>query len=260
MFFVKKLAFSFIVLFSGVMVADAQQSSRLDEILNRGVLKIGTPGDYKPFTYKDPVSGQFTGFDIDQAQSLSKALGVKLEIVETSWPSLTTDFRAGKFDIAMGGVSATLERQKYGLFSVSYMDAGKAPLTRCADRDKFNTLAAIDKPEVKVIVNPGGTNAVFVKDNIRQAQIVRWKDNLGIFIALAAGKGDVMITDSVEALYQQKLHPKVLCAATVEQPFNKTQKAYWIQRDPYLAAFVDQWLRQEQLNGSLESLRKKWLY
>ncbi|MGN6471231.1 MAG: transporter substrate-binding domain-containing protein, partial [Rhizobiaceae bacterium] len=84
---------------------DAAPQSRLDAILAAGVLKVGSTGDYKPFTFKDPSTGDFSGFDIDQANSLAKALGVKLEIVPTSWPNLMKDFKADKFDMAMGGVS-----------------------------------------------------------------------------------------------------------------------------------------------------------
>jgi cyclohexadienyl dehydratase len=146
---------SFLFSLAGSSFSVAQTQSRLDEIIARGALKVGTPGDYSPFTFKDPKTGEFTGLDIDQAQDLAKALGVRLEIVETSWPTLTQDFRDDKFDIAMGGVSVTLERQKIGLFSHPYLEDGKAPIARCADKDKFNTIAEIDKPNVKVIANPG---------------------------------------------------------------------------------------------------------
>lgn len=56
----------------------------------------------------------------------------------------------------MGGISITLERQKIGLFSFPYLQDGKAPIARCADHNQYISLADIDKPNVKVIVNPGG--------------------------------------------------------------------------------------------------------
>jgi len=249
----------FLFSLSGLCSSAAEPQSRLDQIIARGVLKVGTPGDYSPFSFKDPKTGEFTGFDIDQAHSLAKSLGVRLEIVETSWPTLTQDFRDDRFDIAMGGVSITLERQKIGLFSHPYLEDGKAPIARCADKDKYRTIAEIDKPGVKVIANPGGTNSVFVRDNIKQAQIIAWKDNKSIFDALAAGEGDVMITDGAETHYQQKLRPGILCAVDVAKPFNHIEKAYWIQRDPYWAAFVDQWIDLSKQDGSFDAIRDKWI-
>jgi cyclohexadienyl dehydratase len=239
----------------------AQQSappSRLDAILAAGVLKVGSTGDYKPFTIKDPATGAFSGFDIDQAQSLAAALGVKLEVVPTAWPNLMKDFEAGAFDVAMGGVSVTLDRQKKGLFSIPYMHEGKTPISRCADKDKYATLKDIDKASVKVITNPGGTNEKFDRANLKTAEIVVFPDNTKIFDELAAGKADVMITDASETLYQQKLHQGVLCALHPEQPFDFAEKAYWVQRDPALKAFVDQWLHQSIEGGGYKAIYAKW--
>ncbi len=68
-----------------------------------------------------------------------------------------------------------------------------------------------------------------------------------------------MITDGAETHYQQKQHPGILCAVDVEKPFNHIDKAYWIQRDPYWAAFVDQWIELSKRDGSFEAIRDKWL-
>jgi cyclohexadienyl dehydratase len=85
----------------------AQPSSRLDDIVKRGTLRVGMTGDYLPFTYLDKATSKFRGFDVDMAETLGKALGVKVEYVQTAWPRLTQDFDADKFDIAMGGISIT---------------------------------------------------------------------------------------------------------------------------------------------------------
>jgi cyclohexadienyl dehydratase len=238
--------------------AEASPPSRLDAIIAAGVLKVGSTGDYKPFTFKDPGSGTFSGFDIDQAQSLAVALGVKLEVVPTAWPKLMQDFEAGAFDVAMGGVSVTLDRQKKGFFSIPYMHEGKTPISRCGDKDRFATIADIDKAGVKVITNPGGTNEKFDRANLKTAEIVVFPDNTKIFDEVAAGKADLMITDASETLYQQKLHPGVLCAIHPEKPFDFAEKAYWVQRDVELKAFVDQWLHQSIENGGYRAIYAKW--
>ncbi len=250
-----------VALFVLAPMAHAQNGmpqSRLDQIIAAGVLKVGSTGDYKPFTYKDPATGEFTGFDIDQAKGLADALGVKLEIVPTSWPNLQKDFEADKFDMAMGGVSVTLGRQKVGEFSIPYMQEGKTPIARCADKDKFQTLADIDKPDVTVIANPGGTNEKFDRAHFKQAKIVVFPDNTKIFDQVAAGKADLMITDASETRYQQKLHEGVLCSIHPEKPFDFAEKAYWLQRGPYFKAFVDEWLHQAKNNGAYQAINDKW--
>src|SRR5205823_5868912 len=165
---------------------------------------------------------------------------------------------AQKFDVAMGGVSITLDRQKKGLFSTPIMREGKTPIARCADKDKFATLADIDKQGTRVIVNPGGTNERFARANIKSAEIRVHGDNVTIFDEIAKGDADLMMTDASETRYQQKLHPGVLCAVHPDKPFDFSEKAYWLQRDSALKAFVDQWLHMQTEDGSFRKLMAAW--
>ena len=236
----------------------AQQASRLDEIIKRGTLRVGMTGDYRPFTYLDKATEKFSGFDVDMAEQLGKALGVKVEYVQTAWPQLSKDFEADKFDIAMGGVSITLDRQKLGLFSAPIMREGKTPIARCADTTKFDTLEKIDQSGIRVIVNPGGTNERFARANIKNAEITIHGDNVTIFDEIAKGNADLMITDASETRYQQKLHRGVLCAVHPDKPFNFAEKAYWLQRDSALKDFVDQWLHIAMEDGSFEKVYAAW--
>lgn len=241
--------------------AAAQQAapaSRLDQVLAQGFVRVGTTGDYKPFTYLNPETKQFEGIDIDMARSLGKALGVEVRFVQTSWPKLMADFAADAYDIGMGGISVNLDRQKKGLFSIPYLTDGKTPIARCADKDRFQTLAQIDQPGVKLIVNPGGTNERFVRANIKQAAVTVYNDNVTIFDQILQGKADLMITDAVETVLQQKLRPG-LCAVHPEAPFNFSEKAYLLPRDPLWKAFVDQWLRQAVMSKEYQAIYDKWL-
>src|SRR3954447_23647192 len=241
-----------------VASAHAQQGSRLDDILKRGTLRVGMTGDYLPFTYLDKATQKFGGFDVDMAEALGKALGVKVEYVPTAWPQLMKDFEVDNFDIAMGGVSITLDRQKRGMFSMPIMREGKTPIARCADKGKYETIADIDKPGTRVIVNPGGTNERFAKANIRNAAIKTHNDNVTIFDEIASGNADLMMTDSSETRYQQKQHAGVLCAVHPDKPFDFAEKAYWLQRDPALKAFVDQWLHIATEDGSYRKIYAAW--
>lgn len=242
----------------GGTAARAEPASRLDGILQRGTLRVGMTGDYKPFTYLDKATGQFTGFDVDMAEALGKALGVKVEFVPTAWPRMMQDFEADKFDVVMGGVSITLDRQKKGYFSTPIMREGKTPIARCNDVAKYGTLAEIDRPGTRVIVNPGGTNERFARAHIKAAAIAVYDDNVTIFDQIAKGDADLMMTDASETRYQQKLHPGVLCAVHPDAPFDFSEKAYWMPRDMALKAFVDQWLHMTTENGTFKTIYGAW--
>lgn len=238
--------------------ATATETSRLDAVLSAGTLRVGTTGDYKPFTYLNPQTQKFEGMDIDLAEAMGKALGVKVEFVKTTWGNLLPDLLADKYDIAVGGVSVTLDRQKKALFSDALMRDGKTPITRCENKDRFQTVADIDKPGVRLIVNPGGTNEKFARAHIHAAQIEVHPDNVTIFDQIVAGKADLMITDAVETRLQQKLHPE-LCAVHPDKPFDFSEKAFLLPRDIVLKLWIDQWLHRAVATGEYQAVFDRWL-
>src|SRR5437762_2336135 len=233
------------------------QESRLDAIQKGGALRVCTPGDYKPFSLAKP-DATFEGLDVDLVQSMAKGLGVKVEIVKTSWPKLMDDF-VEKCDIAVGGISVTLDRQKRAYFSDAYMVNGKAPITKCENVKKFQTVADIDKPGVTVIENPGGSNERFARANFKQAKIVIFNDNTTIFDEILKGNADVMISESVETIVQQKARPG-LCAVNPDKPLQYGEMAWLLPRgDAAFKAWMDQWLHLAKANGDYDRNGGRWL-
>lgn len=236
----------------------SQAATLLDQIIARGSILVGTTGDYKPFTYLNPETKQFEGIDIDMANELGNALGVEVKFIQTSWSTLMQDFQAGKFDIVMSGTSINMERQKVALFSIPYLKDGKTPITRKENAEKFQTLEQIDQEGVTLVVNPGGLNEKFARANIKKAKIVVYEDNVTIFDQIVQGKADLMITDAIETILQQKLRPE-LVAVHPDQPFTFAEKAYMMPRDVMLKHFVDQWLHLVQMNGTYQKIYDKWM-
>ena len=240
------------------MAGAAHAQSKLDDIAKSGIVRAGMTGDYRPFSQRDKDSGAWSGLDVDMANSLAGALGVKLEIVPTTWQALLADLSDGKYDIGMGGISINLARQKIAFFTRPLMRVGKTPIARCADKDRFATLADIDRPGVKVIVNPGGTNERFDRANLRRAEIVVFPDNTRIFDELVAGKADLMITDSIETKLRQTLHPE-LCAIHPDQPFDFGELGYLLPRDIVWKQYIDQWLHIAIESGAYKQMLETYL-
>jgi cyclohexadienyl dehydratase len=232
-------------------------TSRLDDVIKAGRLRVCTPGDYKPFSLAK-ADGSYEGIDIDLVQSAAKALGVQVEMVKTSWPKLMDDFVA-QCDIAVGGISVSTERAKRAGFSSAYMVNGKAPITRCENVARFQTVADLNKPEVTVITNPGGSNERFVRANLPQAKVVVYNDNTTIFEEILKGHADVMISESVETMVQQKQHPG-LCAVNPDKPLQYGEMAYLLPRgDEAMKQWVDTWLHLAKASGEYDRVVAKWL-
>lgn len=233
----------------------SRYENRLAQISATGVLRVGTTGDYAPFSYSAQAGDverwaeTLSGVDVDLARDLAAALGVELEFVRTSWPTLSEDLLAGRFDVAMSGVSRSLDRARLGHLSLPYYVGGKMPIARCEDRRRFGSLDGIDQPGVRVIVNPGGTNERFVDEQLQQAEKVLHADNRTIFTALLAGEADVMVTDSIEVALQARKNPG-LCG-TMGRTLTYQEKAYFMPADAALARFVDTWLSLRLGDGTV---------
>jgi len=231
--------------------------SRLDDIVKSSKLRVCTPGDYKPFSLQRPDGG-YEGLDIDLVQASAKSLGVEIEMVKTAWPALMKDF-VEKCDVAVGGISVTLDRQKTAFFTAPYMVNGKAPITKCENVAKFQTVADIDKPGVTVIENPGGSNERFARSNFKQAKIVIFNDNTTIFDEILKGNADVMISESVETIVQQKQRPG-LCAVNPDKPLQYGEMAWLLPRgDTAFKAWIDQWFHLAKASGEYDRIAGKWL-
>ena len=244
------------LLLAGTLVAEPARAGGVDEIIKAGVLRVCTPGDYKPFAFAKP-DGTYEGIDVDLMQSLATSLGVKVEWVKTTWANLMVDFTGNKCDIAVGGISVTLDRQKRVAFSAPYMVNGKTPLVRCADVQKYQTV--VDRPGVKVIANPGGSNERFAKANFKQAALTIHSDNIGIFDEVLKGNADVFVTESAEAIVQQRQKPG-LCAVNPDKPLQYGEMAYMLPRgDVVTKEYIDQWLHLAKAGGEYQRVVARWL-
>jgi len=223
---------------------------RLTQIRDSGILRVGTTGDYAPFS-ESRVAGQYNGIDIDLIHDLANTLEVEVVLVATSWPSLLSDLSSNEFDIAMSGISRTLQRQQHGFLSKPYHTGGKTPIIRCGDQTRLKSLSDIDQKGIRIIVNPGGTNERYVEAHIKLAEKVLFADNRTIFEEIVQGRADVMITDAIEVTLQTN-RQQALCPAMPGKTLTYQEKAILMQQDPILLNYVNLWLDLRLADGTVQ--------
>ncbi|KTT24080.1 transporter substrate-binding domain-containing protein [Pseudacidovorax intermedius] len=236
----------------------AHAGPRLDRVMDTKVLRVGTPGDYRPFAIKTDTG--YAGHDIDVVERLAKELGARIEWVPTTWPNLMKDLQADKYDVAVGGITRNVARIRVAAMLPGYAPFGKVALVRAADKAKFTTLESLNQPGVRVIKNPGGTNEAFVLENLKAAQVSTHEKNAEIPALIAAGQGDVMITETYEALVYAKADPR-LHAAFIDAPLTPPSKlGFLLPADDadYLRVMNFVW-DQLETRGVLKQAADKWL-
>jgi cyclohexadienyl dehydratase len=237
-------------------------AGHLVDIAARGTIRIGTTGDYIPMSYRNPQTGAYEGIDAELSQLIADSLGVKIEYVPTSWPTLTADTLAGKFDIALCGISRNYARAKTMAMSDAYGEGvfGKTILCRKSDAKKYQSIADIDKPEVRVMINPGGTNEKFAHANLKKAKLIVHQENADIPRQVAEGNADIMITETVEAARYIELNDK-LAAPLMKAPFTRHSCGILMQKgDQEFLNYINFVLAELKMDGTLAKLEKKYLY
>jgi polar amino acid transport system substrate-binding protein len=91
----------------------------LEKVMKAGKLVVSTDPNYAPQSFQNP-DGTFEGFDIDVANEIGKRLGVKVEFVTPDWDVITAGGWSGRFDMSVGSMTVTSERQKVLDFSPPY--------------------------------------------------------------------------------------------------------------------------------------------
>lgn len=233
--------------------------STILRIKERGVLLVGTTGDYRPLTFREE-DGRYWGFGIELAETIAKRLEVSIEFVPTSWPTLTTDVMSSpqKFDLAIGGITITEKRLGTMLMSDGYLANGKTILCRAEDTDRFASLSDINKPEVRVMVNPGGTNEILAKDSLSRATIIIHQRNEEIPSLIAEGKADIMVTEITEAPYYTSTD-KRLAAPLISKPFTHAHIGVLMPKGQEdLLKVVNVIIGEMKADGSLHKLHEKY--
>ena len=231
----------------------------IDRIEQRGSILVGTTGDYRPLSFREE-DGTYWGFCIEMAEIFAKQLGVGIQFVPTTWPTLTVDVLAEpqRFDLAIGGITITDTRRETMLMSIGYLANGKTILCRSSDADSYKSLADIDKPQVRVMVNPGGLNEKFANENLTNATIIVHQKNEEIPSLVAEGQADVMITEITEAPYYVQTDPR-LAAPLLNKPFNHNEIGVLMRKGQEdLLQMVNATIRQMKTNGSLRKLHDKY--
>jgi len=91
----------------------------LDQVLAAGKIVVSTDPNYAPQSFLNE-QGELDGFDVDVAKEVAKRLGVKLEFVTPDWDLITAGNWGGRWDLSIGSMTITEDRQAVLWFTDPY--------------------------------------------------------------------------------------------------------------------------------------------
>lgn len=250
---------SVVFLLTGCQSSHSGEDSLL-AVKTRGILRVGTTGDYCPMSYLNPRTHAYEGFDTALTEDLAASLGVEIQYVPTTWPTLMQDTLDRKFDLAICGITITETRKEQALMSEGYLENGKTVLCRAEDAEKYTSLVAINRPEVRVMENPGGLNEKFAREHLPDATLTIHPVNEEIPALIASGRADVMITEVMEAAYYTGKDSR-LAAPLLDRPFTHGQLGVLLPPgNEALLEYVNGFLEKERRSGRLDELSEQYLH
>ena len=256
----KKLFIIFTLLFAGFWLSGhaiaADKQSMIDKVLDKGVMRVGV-ASFVPWTMQDK-NGEYIGFEVDVARRLAKDLGVEIQLVPTKFAGIIPALLADKFDIIIGSVSVTPERNLKGNFSIPY---DYATIEAVANREKtagLNFPADYNRSETVIAVRSGSTPALVAKKMFPNATIRAFDDEAPAVQDVISGRSHLMLSSAPLPAFESMKNPEVLFQPTTEA-LSRQPVGFVIRKgDPDSLNVLDNWIRTVEEEGWLKDRRDYW--
>lgn len=226
----------------------------LQQIKDKGSVKVGLEGTYPPFNFQDE-SGKLTGFEVEFAEALAKELGVKAEFQPTKWDGILAALESRRLDVAINQVTISEERKKKYDFSTPYTVSGIQALVRKGNEDSIKSAA--DLAGKKVGVGLGTNYEQWLKENAPKADIRTYDDDPTKFQDLNVGRIDAILVDRLAAFEMVEKTGGRLAVAGA--PFSRQESGIALRKgDPELLAALDKAIAKLKADGTLKAISEKW--
>lgn len=229
------------------------KADRFEDILKNGTVRIGVPLDVPPFGSVN-AQRQAEGFDIDLANMVGKALGVKVELVQLTGANRIPFLLTDKVDIVISVMGLTPERAKQIMFTAPYADTSLAVWGAKSQ----NVKSADQLGSLKVVAAKGTTQDLGLSEMNPRANIMRTEDDATAAQAYITGQADLIATNSL-------IIPDLMKRA----PNKEFDQKFVIRRSPAhmgvrmgehsLVRWLDGFIFFNTMNGELDKLHRKWL-
>ncbi|WP_319466691.1 transporter substrate-binding domain-containing protein [uncultured Pseudodesulfovibrio sp.] len=233
-------------------------TSQLDTILKRGTIKVGFD-TFKPWAMKDK-NGNFIGFEIEVARKLAEDLGVKVEFVPTKWSGIIPALLTGKFDIIIGGMGITPQRNIKVNFSIPYEFSGMSIAASKEQAGGRSTLEEFNNPETTIAVRLGTTAAIAAKNFLPKAEKLFFDEESQTIQELLNNRVHAVVASNPLPFNLIKEYPEKLYLP-LKEDFTKEPIAFAVRKgDLDYLNWLNNWIRVKMGEGWLQNRYQYWFF
>lgn len=232
------------------------EKSTLNQIIKRGELRVGMEAGYMPFELKNK-KGEIVGFDVDMANEMAKAMGVKLTLVNTAWDGIISSLLTDKYDIIMSGMTITASRNLQINFADPYIVVGQTILIKKELAGKIKSYKDLNDPKYTIATKLGVTGDYATKKYMGKAKINLFETEQDAAMEVINGRADAMVYDlPYNALFFSQNGSKL---AFLDEPFTYEPLAWAIRKgDPDFMNFLNNFMKQMRGDGRYQAIYNKW--
>lgn len=236
-------------------------------VIDRGVLRVGVKNAVVGFGFEDPVTGEYSGMEIDLANKIAESLGVDVEFTTVTAATRTELLDSGDIDCVLATFTITDERKQNWDFTTPYFTDHVSVLVEDAS-GITDLLGLVDK---SVGVSSGSTSAKSLVEAMIEAGLItgdgydaetfdpatwtegvsfkQYEDYPTISTALSAGEVDAFCVDkSILAIYNTDGR------SYIEDEFAPQEYGVATKKDSGLSAYVEERITEWLSDGTVGEL------
>jgi polar amino acid transport system substrate-binding protein len=230
--------------------------STMDTIVRRGILVAGVNQNAYRVGYRDPLSGDLVGFEIDIVREIARALfgdPTKVRFKAINASNRVTMLRDGEIDLAVRTTTMTCENWQEVAFSTEYYTANQRLLVRSGEpATEIEQLSGR-----KVCAAAGSTSLTNIRTFNPAAIPVSAPDVIDCLVMLQQRQIDAISTSDIllMAIAAQDPNTRVVGRPLKQQPYGVSIA----QNAPDLVRFVNGVLARIRADGTWTASYTHWL-
>lgn len=237
-------------------VSGFAHADKLDDIQKAGVVRVAVFDSNPPFGYVDPQTKKLVGYDVDVADAIGKALGVKVELRATNPANRIPLLASKKVDLIAANFTIMPERAKEVNFSVPYFRTGQKFIARKGVLKQPDDIA-----KLRIGADKGTVQEITLRDKYPTAKVISYDDTPLAFAALRNGNVQAITQDDAKLVGLLANVPDAAKADFEISPFSITKEYQGIglpKGEDRLTDKVNTALENLEKEGQAEKIYDRW--